>query len=125
MNAERSRLVRLPRFALPALVCGACWLIGPVAAAQTNPVTLTIDASSPGYAIPTNFIGVSVSVMRRILIDHARRKRTLKRGLEVQGVVGVEDYAGLSFEQADDLLALNLALDRLEEMSSRQRQVVE
>jgi RNA polymerase sigma-70 factor, ECF subfamily len=72
-----------------------------------------------------HFIGVSVSVMRRILIDHARRKRTLKRGLEVQGVAGAEDYAGLSFEQADDLLALNLALDRLEEMSSRQRQVVE
>ncbi len=36
-----------------------------------------------------------------------------------------EYYAGLSFEQADDLLALNIALDRLEEMSSRQRQVVE
>jgi RNA polymerase sigma-70 factor (ECF subfamily) len=72
-----------------------------------------------------HFIGVSVSVMRRILIDHARRKRTLKRGLEVQGVAGAEDYAGLSFEQADDLIALNIALDRLEEMSSRQRQVVE
>src|SRR6202046_4253065 len=72
-----------------------------------------------------HFIGVSVSVMRRILIDHARRKRTLKRGLEVQGVVGVEDYAGLSFEQADELIALDIALDRLEEMSSRQRQVVE
>jgi RNA polymerase sigma-70 factor (ECF subfamily) len=72
-----------------------------------------------------HFIGVSVSVMRRILIDHARRKRTLKRGLEVQGVVGAEDCAGLSLEQADDLIALNIALDRLEEMSSRQRQVVE
>jgi RNA polymerase sigma-70 factor (ECF subfamily) len=72
-----------------------------------------------------HFIGVSVSVMKRILIDHARRKRTLKRGLEVQGVVGAEDYAGLSFEQADELIALDIALDRLEEMSSRQRQVVE
>ena len=72
-----------------------------------------------------HFIGVSVSVMKRILIDHARRKRTLKRGLEVQGFVGAEDYAGLSFEQADELIALDIALDRLEEMSSRQRQVVE
>jgi RNA polymerase sigma-70 factor (ECF subfamily) len=72
-----------------------------------------------------HFIGVSVSVMRRILIDHARRKRALKRGLEIQGVAGAEDYPALSFEQADELMALNIALDRLEEMSSRQRQVVE
>jgi RNA polymerase sigma-70 factor, ECF subfamily len=70
-----------------------------------------------------HFIGVSVSVMRRILIDHARRKRALKRGLEDQA--DIEDYAGLSYEQADELMALNLALDQLEKMSSRQRQVVE
>jgi RNA polymerase sigma-70 factor, ECF subfamily len=72
-----------------------------------------------------HFIGVSVSVMRRILIDHARRKRALKRGFEFQSIPEAEDYAGLSFEQADELLALNIALDRLEKMSSRQRQVVE
>jgi RNA polymerase sigma-70 factor (ECF subfamily) len=70
-----------------------------------------------------HFIGVSVSVMRRILIDHARRKRALKRGFEDQA--DVEDYAGLSYEQADELMALNIALDQLEKMSSRQRQVVE
>jgi RNA polymerase sigma factor (TIGR02999 family) len=72
-----------------------------------------------------HFIGVSVSVMRRILIDHARRKRALKRGAEVQSLSEAKDYAGLSFQQADELVALNIALDRLEEMSSRQRQVVE
>jgi RNA polymerase sigma-70 factor, ECF subfamily len=70
-----------------------------------------------------HFIGVSVSVMRRILIDHARRKRALKRGFEDQA--DVEDYAGLSYEQADELMALDIALDQLEKMSSRQRQVVE
>jgi RNA polymerase sigma-70 factor, ECF subfamily len=70
-----------------------------------------------------HFIGVSVSVMRRILIDHARRKRALKRGFEDQA--DMEDYAGLSYDQADELMALNLALDQLEKMSSRQRQVVE
>ena len=72
-----------------------------------------------------HFIGVSVSVMKRILIDHARRKQALKRGSEIQSMEGAEDYAGLSLEQADELLALNIALDRLEKMSSRQRQVVE
>ena len=72
-----------------------------------------------------HFIGVSVSVMKRILIDHARRKQALKRGSEIQSIEGMEDYAGLSLEQAEELLALNVALDRLEKMSSRQRQVVE
>jgi RNA polymerase sigma factor (TIGR02999 family) len=63
--------------------------------------------------------------MKRILIDHARRKQALKRGSEIQSLAGAEDYAGLSLEQAEELLALNVALDRLEKMSSRQRQVVE
>lgn len=72
-----------------------------------------------------HFIGVSVSVMRRILIDHARRKRALKRGSGEDASAEARDYAGLSYEQADELIALNIALDRLEEMNSRQRQVVE
>ena len=72
-----------------------------------------------------HFIGVSVSVMRRILVDHARRKRAIKRGSGEPSAADVEDCAGLSFEQADELMSLNIALDRLEEMNTRQRQVVE
>jgi RNA polymerase sigma factor (TIGR02999 family) len=72
-----------------------------------------------------HFIAVSVSVMRRILIDHARRKHALKRGSGDQPASQPEDIPGLSHEQASELLALNLALDRLEQMNSRQRQVVE
>jgi RNA polymerase sigma-70 factor (ECF subfamily) len=51
-----------------------------------------------------HFIGVSVSVMKRILIDHAGRKQALKRGSEIQSIEGAEDYAGLSLEQAEDQL---------------------
>jgi RNA polymerase sigma-70 factor, ECF subfamily len=72
-----------------------------------------------------HFIGVSVSVMRRILIDHARRKRATKRGSGAEPTSPPDDFPGISYEQANELLALNLALDRLEEMNSRQRQVVE
>jgi RNA polymerase sigma-70 factor, ECF subfamily len=72
-----------------------------------------------------HFIGASVSVMRRILIDHARRKQALKRGGREHEIGDAEDYAGFSYEQADELIALNTALDRLEEMNCRQRQVVE
>jgi RNA polymerase sigma factor (TIGR02999 family) len=72
-----------------------------------------------------HFIGVSVSVMRRILIDHARRKQALKRGGNEPIAAGAEDYAGFSYQQADELIALDMALDRLEAMNSRHRQVVE
>ena len=53
------------------------------------------------------------------------RKRALKRGLGEESLDEVEDYAGLSYQQADELVALNIALDTLEKMNSRHRQVVE
>lgn len=73
-----------------------------------------------------HFIGVSACVMRRILIDYARRRQAAKRSVGEQAVV--ESYADpevFSYEQAEELLALNSALDRLDQMNSRQRQVVE
>src|SRR5215469_15901643 len=36
-------------------------LLSRVVLAQTCPITLSIDASSPGYTIPANFVGLSVS----------------------------------------------------------------
>lgn len=73
-----------------------------------------------------HFIGVSVLVMRRILIDHARRKQAQKRGgIEPALAIESEEFPGLSYEQADELVALNVALDRLDEINPRQRQIVE
>jgi RNA polymerase sigma factor (TIGR02999 family) len=72
-----------------------------------------------------HFIGVSASVMRRILIDHARRKLTLKRGDGEFGITWRKGHQALSDEQADELIALDLALDRLHEMNPRQSKVVE
>ncbi len=73
-----------------------------------------------------HFIAVSVLVMRRILIDHARRKQAQKRGgIEPALAIENEEFPGLSYEQADELVALNVALDRLDEINPRQRQIVE
>jgi RNA polymerase sigma factor (TIGR02999 family) len=72
-----------------------------------------------------HFIGVSASIMRRILVDHARRREALRRGGRSRSEVDIEDCAALSDQQTEELLALNMALDKLEEMSPRQRQVVE
>jgi RNA polymerase sigma-70 factor (ECF subfamily) len=72
-----------------------------------------------------HFIGVSASVMRRILVDHARRRRALRRGGFSRSAADIEHCAAVSDQRAEELLTLNSALDRLEEMSPRQRRVVE
>jgi len=72
-----------------------------------------------------HFIGVSASVMRRILVDYARRKHALKRRGPGGIVVETDDAGTLSDQQSEELLDLEVALDRLDAMSPRQRRVVE
>jgi RNA polymerase sigma-70 factor, ECF subfamily len=68
----------------------------------------------------SHFIGVAASVMRRLLIDHARRKKSEKRQAPA---TNSEEY--MSSEQAEELLALNVALDRLATFNERHAKVVE
>lgn len=72
-----------------------------------------------------HFIGVSASVMRRILVDYARRRQALKRRRLSGNIIDTAGGAVLSGRQSEELLELELALDRLGQMSPRQRQVVE
>lgn len=72
-----------------------------------------------------HFIGVSASVMRRILVDYARRRQALKRGGVSHSATDMEECGALSDAQTEELLTLNIALDKLEEMNPRQRRVVE
>jgi RNA polymerase sigma factor (TIGR02999 family) len=59
-----------------------------------------------------HFFAVAAEAMRRILVDHARRKQTLKRGGEGDRVpLDPERFAAP--ERPDDLLALDEALDQL------------
>ena len=69
-----------------------------------------------------HFFAVSAQLMRRILVDHARR-RNLKRGGGVQHV-SLEDTAVVG-ERDEDLVALDDALRALSNFDSRKAQVVE
>jgi RNA polymerase sigma-70 factor, ECF subfamily len=69
-----------------------------------------------------HFFAVSAQLMRRILVDHARR-HNLKRGAGVQHV-SLEDTAIVQ-ERHDDLVALDDALQALARFDSRKAQVVE
>lgn len=70
-----------------------------------------------------HFFAVSAQLMRRILVDHARR-HNLKRGAEVQHV-SIEDAAVVGGDRAADLVALDEALQALARIDSRKAKVVE
>lgn len=72
-----------------------------------------------------HFIGVSASVMRRILIDYARRRHAQKRGAAASATGDMQEYPALSDPQTEELLSLNMALEKLEKMSPRQCRIVE
>jgi RNA polymerase sigma factor (TIGR02999 family) len=60
----------------------------------------------------SHFFAAAAEAMRRILMDGARRKQSLKRGGR-QRRVGLEEALSLNEQPAEDLLALDEALNRL------------
>lgn len=72
-----------------------------------------------------HFFGIAAQLMRRILIDHARRRQAAKRGVggAIRLTAGV-DVAGAP-EQDFDLLAIDGALSRLERLDAAQARIVE
>jgi RNA polymerase sigma-70 factor, ECF subfamily len=71
-----------------------------------------------------HFFGVAAQVMRRILVDHARKRKTARRG-GGQWRVSLDGDPALCTLQADALIALDEALTRLGELDPRQRRIVE
>ena len=59
-----------------------------------------------------HFFGAAAEAMRRILVEHARRKQRQRHGGELQRV-GIDAVDIAMPEPSDDLLALDEALDRL------------
>ncbi len=70
-----------------------------------------------------HFFAVSAQLMRRILVDHARR-RNQKRGAGVEHVP-LEDTAVLGPGRGHDLVALDDAMEVLARFDSRKARVVE
>ena len=70
-----------------------------------------------------HFFAVSAQLMRRILVDHARR-HNLKRGAGVQHVA-LEDTAVVGGGRAENLVVLDDAMQALAQIDPRKAQVVE
>ncbi len=71
-----------------------------------------------------HFVAIAARAMRQILVDHARKRQADKRGGGVQHVTLGDAQAELALPP-EELLALDAALDRLQEQDPRLRSVVE
>jgi RNA polymerase sigma factor (TIGR02999 family) len=90
-----------------------------------------VDQGRVQWADRAHFLGVAAHVMRRVLVDHARRHRAARRGgpglkRVPLDVLQAADACELSVgERADVLLALDGALATLGRLEPRQARVVE
>ncbi len=74
-----------------------------------------------------HFFAAAAIAMRRILIDRARARRSVKRGGELSRVLlhdNVSAAAPLDSQDADELLLLDEALTKLEALDERKSRVV-
>ncbi len=83
-----------------------------------------IDSNSLRWQSRAHFFGIAASVMRRILVDHARRRKELKHG---GGAVQVSLTAAeqVPTERGADVLALDEALTKLAMFDPRKSQLIE
>ncbi|HUF08146.1 MAG TPA: ECF-type sigma factor [Rhodothermales bacterium] len=77
--------------------------------------------SSPGRR---DFLAVAAKAMRQVLIDYARARSRLKRRGKREHVV-IDEEKVMSAPMADELVALDEALNRLEAVDRRQARIVE
>jgi RNA polymerase sigma factor (TIGR02999 family) len=72
----------------------------------------------------THFFGVAAELMRRILVDHARRHKRAKRGGGVP-LVSLSQANMVSRQPTVDVIALDEALTRLAKIDERKARIVE
>ena len=83
-----------------------------------------VDQSEIDWQNRAHFFGIAARLMRRILVDDARRRHRAKRGgYTIQ--VPLDDGASLPQQQADNLVLLDDALKSLAEIDPRQSEIVE
>jgi RNA polymerase sigma factor (TIGR02999 family) len=82
------------------------------------------DNSNPVWRNRNHFVAAAAQLMRRIMVDHARARLSLKRG---GGAVRVtlDETALVTDTRSEELLALDEALEHLAAQDPRKSQIVE
>lgn len=83
-----------------------------------------IDQKRVHWQNRAHFFGIAANLMRRILVDHARGKRRVKRGAGAQRV-SLNEATMMSSSSQVDILAIDEALTKLARLDERKARVVE
>lgn len=83
-----------------------------------------VDQTTTSWQNRAHFFGVAAQLMRRILVDHARRHRRAKRGGD-QTKVEFDEALAPSASRSVDVIALDDALQDLAKLNPQHSQIVE
>lgn len=83
-----------------------------------------VDQTHARWQNRTHFFAISAQIMRRILVDHARRNLYAKRGGGAQRI-SFDEVALVAVDRASEFVLLDEALKSLAEIDERRSQVVE
>lgn len=83
-----------------------------------------VDQKQVKWQNRAHFFAIASTLMRRILLDHARAQSRAKRGGEAVHV-DLEDVAVITPEKSEELIALDEALERLSKFDARKSRIVE
>jgi RNA polymerase sigma factor (TIGR02999 family) len=84
-----------------------------------------IDVSNVDWQHRAHFFAIAAQIMRRILLDHARKRTASKRGGPGGGPVRLDEVGDLGATRARELIALDDALEALAKVDSRKARVIE
>ncbi len=83
-----------------------------------------VDSTHPVWQGRTHFIAGTAQLMRRIMVDHARERQSLKRGGGALKVT-LDEAALVTETRSQELLDLDEALETLAAQDARKSQIVE
>lgn len=83
-----------------------------------------VDQSRTDWQNRAQFFAISAQLMRRLLVDHVRRRQASKRGIPVRLDEEIFERSP-GANQAEEILVVDDVLNRLSELDPRQARVVE
>jgi RNA polymerase sigma-70 factor (ECF subfamily) len=83
-----------------------------------------IDRQDVSCYTRVEFFAIAAQLMRRILVDYARQRNRVKRGDGV-ALLSLDDVAVISDDRAEQIIAINHALDSLTASDPRKAKVFE
>ena len=84
-----------------------------------------VDQKRMNWKNRAQFVGIAAQLMRRILVDHARKHQVAKRGAAAISKLCLDKAAGFPESGEVDLLLLDDSLKNLEALHPQQSRIVE